>query len=123
MIRIPDMHNKSVGRIGEDLTVAHLIENGYQIIERNYTSRWGEIDIISQKDNVLIFVEVKTKIGDKFGKPWEAVTFSKLKKLNRSIQYYLTSNKIKDIKCRIDVVAIELTTYKTLKSLKIYEGR
>jgi putative endonuclease len=123
MATLPSNHNRSIGKIGEDTAVEYIENRGYKIIDRNYTSRWGEIDIISEKDGVLVFVEVKTKIGDKYGAPWESVTFFKYQKLKRSIQYYITSNKHSNRKCRIDVCGVLLNPDLTVESVKLYEGR
>lgn len=123
MAPLPSYHNRSIGKIGEDTAVEYIENRGYKIIDRNYTSRWGEIDIISEKDGVLVFVEVKTKIGDKYGAPWESVTFFKYQKLKRSIQYYITSNKHSNRKCRIDVCGVLLNPDLTVESVKLYEGR
>lgn len=123
MATLPSNHNRSIGKIGEDTAVEYIENRGYKIIDRNYTSRWGEIDIISEKDGVLVFVEVKTKIGDKYGAPWESVTFFKYQKLKRSIQYYITSNKHSNRKCRIDVCGVLLNSDLTVESVKLYEGR
>jgi putative endonuclease len=123
MATMPTNHNRSIGKIGEDTAVEYIENRGYKVIDRNYTSRWGEIDIISEKDGVLVFVEVKTKIGDKYGAPWESVTFFKYQKLKRSIQYYITSNKNSNRKCRIDVCGVLLNPDLTVESVKLYEGR
>lgn len=123
MATLPSNHNLSIGKIGEDTAAEYIENHGYRIIDRNYTSRWGEIDIISEKDGVLVFVEVKTKIGDKYGAPWESVTFYKYQKLKRSIQYYITSNKLNYRKCRIDVCGVLLNPDLTVESVKLYEGR
>jgi putative endonuclease len=123
MATLPSNHNRSIGKIGEDTAVEYIENRGYKVIDRNYTSRWGEIDIISEKDGVLVFVEVKTKIGDKYGAPWESVTFFKYQKLKRSIQYYITSNKHSNRKCRIDVCGVLLNPDLTVESVKLYEGR
>ena len=123
MATLTSNHNRSIGKIGEDTAVEYIENRGYQVIDRNYTSRWGEIDIISEKDGVLVFVEVKTKIGDKYGAPWESVTFFKYQKLKRSIQYYITSNKHSNRKCRIDVCGVLLNPDLTVESVKLYEGR
>jgi putative endonuclease len=123
MATLPSNHNRSIGKIGEDTAVEYIENRGYKVIDRNYTSRWGEIDIISEKDGVLVFVEVKTKIGDKYGAPWESVTFFKYQKLKRSIQYYITSNKNSNRKCRIDVCGVLLNPDLTVESVKLYEGR
>lgn len=119
---VKSSHNKKVGSIGEDFAANYIAHLDYDIIERNYTSYWGEIDIIAVKDTTLVFVEVKTKIGNRYGAPWEAMTYFKNKKLARTIQYYITSKKLHHSKFRIDVCAVVLNEDLSLNKIKIYEG-
>ena len=67
-------YRKNVGDSGEDFAARILEESGYQIIERNYSTRYGEIDIIAFRDGVLHFIEVKTRTGMEYGFPSEAIT-------------------------------------------------
>jgi putative endonuclease len=97
-----------LGKLGEDLATQYLIKNHYQVIGRNFKARYGELDIIAIKDNVLVFVEVKTRIGERFGKPEEAVTPWKLREVVKTAEYYkLTHDNLPDL-MRIDVIGIEL---------------
>lgn len=100
------------GKLAEDYAVKLLIENSYTIIDRNFHSRFGEIDIIALKDGVLIFVEVKARWSAKFGKPEEAVTPSKLWKIGRTGEYYSLLHPDLPKKLRIDVVALEIRDQK-----------
>lgn len=96
------------GKLAEDYAVKLLSQKGYKIIDRNFHSLFGEIDIIALKQEVLVFVEVKARWSTKFGKPEEAVTPQKLYKIKKTADYYCLVNSIKDRKMRIDVVAIEI---------------
>lgn len=100
-------HNIQLGSIGERIASDYLTKKGYSIIDRNYRSKIGEIDIISKLKNIMVFVEVKTKIGDIKGKPYEHVTKSKISKFKRAVQGYLMSYKIQN-QIRLDVISIEL---------------
>ena len=100
------MDKKSVGMVGENYAAQYLISREYTIINRNWTCRWGEIDIIAQKDEKLVFVEVKYRTSDKFGKPVQAVTAKKLKSLKNSIWRYLLIYEQFHRECRLDVVSI-----------------
>ena len=103
------MSNAEIGRIGEEIAEKYLKKQGYEILERNFRSkRWGEIDIVAIKDDVLVFVEVKARIGSKYGQPVEAVTPHKLRALKRTGQYYVTEHPNLPEALRIDVVAIVL---------------
>lgn len=97
----------SLGRWGEDQAVAFLKKMRYKILERNYRCRLGEIDIIAREKKTLVFVEVKTRTGEDFSKPVEAVTPQKIRRIYKVAQYYLKQYGLKDIDCRIDVVSVE----------------
>lgn len=78
-----------LGKFGEDLACRYLLQSGYKILARNFRCRLGEIDIIAQKDDVLSFIEVKTRMSQKYGSPAEAVTVSKQKRIYRCAEYYM----------------------------------
>ena len=78
--------------MGEDLASALLEAEGYRTVKRNYYCRYGEIDIISRKGNVLYFTEVKTRRTMEFGRPLEAVTGEKVYHMKRSAAEFMTEN-------------------------------
>ena len=84
------MPNTGSGRLGEQLTAEYLEEKGYEIVERNFKCRFGEIDVIAQNDRYLAFVEVKTRSADGLSHPFEAITPSKRAKVIKTAQYYLS---------------------------------
>jgi putative endonuclease len=86
----------------------YLKQHGYKIIQRNFRCREGEIDIIAQKGDCLVFVEVRTKRNIAFGTPEESVTLSKREKLISLANTYLQSYDKAPLSWRIDVVAVEL---------------
>lgn len=75
--------NKETGNRGETLAAEYLAKKGYKIVERNYRSKWGEVDIIAKDKNIVVFVEVKTKTTDQFGEPWEMVNRWKVEQVKR----------------------------------------
>ena len=85
-----------LGQDGEDLATRYLELSGYLILYRNYRCRLGEIDIIATKDDVLTFVEVKTRLSTITGQPAEAVTFTKQQKIRRIAQYYMMCEGLLD---------------------------
>ncbi|KXS45489.1 MAG: putative endonuclease [Candidatus Frackibacter sp. T328-2] len=97
---------QELGKCGEEIATKYLKENSYQIVQRNYRCRFGEIDIIAYKDNYLIFVEVKTKQNDKFGSPQAEVDFKKQRKLQQLALYYITQNQEQNVDLRFDVIGI-----------------
>lgn len=97
-----------IGKLGEDLAYQYLQKNNYKIIERNFTCRQGEIDIVA-KDNrkkELVLIEVKTRTNFKYGNPCEAVNKQKKKHIYYAGQYYIYKNGIKNISIRLDVIEI-----------------
>ena len=79
-----------MGQYGEDLACKYLQAQGYAILARNFRCRrYGEVDIVANKDGVLSFIEVKTRCSQRYGKPVEAVTLAKQRKIYRVAQYYL----------------------------------
>ncbi len=106
------------GKLAEDYAV-HLLESkGYKILERNFHSHFGEIDIITKDKDCLVLVEVKARWSAKFGAPEEAVTFWKLSKIRKTIDYYLLLHPESPSKMRIEVIALEVQG-KTIISSKI----
>jgi putative endonuclease len=97
---------KRLGEIGESLAVKFLKQKGYQIIDQNYRSAWGEIDIVAQDGEVLAFVEIKTRRSLKFGAPQLAVTSSKQRKISKAALEYLQERDGFDYICRFDVISI-----------------
>lgn len=105
---------QTLGRHGEDLACEYLLKHGYRIIDRNFKKRYGELDVICIKDNILIFVEVKTRVGHAFGTPEEAVTPWKLREVKQTSLYYKMINPQLPEALRIDVIGIELDYDKSL---------
>lgn len=100
---------QNIGKLGEDIAVKYLEKHGYNILERNYRKPWGEIDIIAQQSDELVFIEVKTQNQEIEWRPEENITFHKKRQLSRIVATYLKANKIpEDQNWRVDVIAIKL---------------
>jgi putative endonuclease len=97
-------HNE-LGKLGEELAVAFLQENGYTILETNYTFQKAEIDIIAQKENSLAIVEVKTRSSIEFGLPQDFVKPKKIQLLVKAVNEYVISNDL-EVDVRFDIIAI-----------------
>lgn len=98
--------NKVEGFIGENKACAFLEKKKYKIIERNYSNKIGEIDIIAFKEGTTIFIEVKSRSTKEFGLPCEAVDIHKQRKIRLTAQAYLQKNKLLDCPCRFDVIEV-----------------
>ncbi len=99
---------KELGAKGEEVAVSYLKSKGYRIVERNYRIRFGEIDIIAEQGDDLVFIEVKTRSGTLFGSPFESVTKQKQKQLSKVALEYISKQGFHDRPARFDVVGIEL---------------
>ncbi len=86
-------YRKTIGDSGEEFAAKVLEESGFKIIERNYSTRYGEIDIIALRDGVLHFIEVKTRTNMEFGYPAEAVTDVKVTRIRRTAESYMCRRK------------------------------
>ena len=95
-----------IGKLGEDLATEYLKNKGYKIIERNFVAKQGEIDIVAQDKKELVFIEVKTRTNNLYGKPIDAVNQVKQKHLISAVKYYLYSKKLEDEFVRLDVIEV-----------------
>lgn len=100
------INTHKLGVAGEQKAVEYLQKNGYKILERNFTTKLGEIDIIASKQNTIIFVEVKQRESLKYGYPREAITNYKAQKIRKVAQLYLKIHKLMCEKVRFDCVEI-----------------
>jgi putative endonuclease len=97
----------ALGRAAEESAAQHLQAHGLHMIERNYRSAHGEIDLIMRDDELLVFVEVRYRKTQRYGRPAETVTRSKQRKLIVTAQHYLLSKQIPpSTMCRFDVIGI-----------------
>ncbi len=96
------------GKKGEAIAVRQLKKEGYKIIETNYRTQLGEIDIIAKDKDTIVFVEVKARRSVHFGSPKRAVTTQKQKKISMVALYYLKATNQITAKARFDVVAVNL---------------
>ena len=97
---------KMLGQQGEDRAAKYLVKQGYKILERNYRTRAGEIDLIALDRGEVVFVEVKTRTSNAFGAPELAVTPQKQQRMIKAALGYIKYKKLHQVPCRFDVVAI-----------------
>lgn len=97
---------KRLGDAGEDFAAKTLEDMGYVILERKYRTKMGEIDLIATRDGVLHFIEVKTRTGDEFGYPSDAVTESKQSNIRRVSDAYLAKRRLMWRSVSLDVIEV-----------------
>ena len=115
--------NLETGKIGEEIAKEYLKKKGFKILEQNYKTKYGEIDLVCQDKKTLVIVEVRTKKGENFGTPEQSLDKKKLRKLWFNAQSYTARKKIKT-PCRIDAVCIVLspTKHKVPERIGYYEN-
>jgi putative endonuclease len=112
-------NTQKIGELGEDVACTFLEKQGFAVLERNYTKKWGEIDVIAEKGNTLYFIEVKSKsvsnldfvtheTGKDLFRPEENVHMWKRKRLSRAIQTYLIHNRIGNREWQFDILVVYL---------------
>lgn len=100
------INNKIKGKSGEEIAATYLKSKGYEILERNYTTDVGEIDIIAAGDGFLIFVEVKERYNDRYGYAADAVDYRKRRKINEVASQYIKKYRLYNSGVRFDVVEV-----------------
>ncbi len=98
--------NLTFGRKGECIAVEYLKQSGFSVLQTNYRTKVGEIDIVAKKDATIYFIEVKTRTSERYGKPYESVTHTKQAHMKRAAQWYVLQNKIGRSKLKLAVVSI-----------------
>ena len=116
------MQRQRLGRRGEALPRRHLESRGYVMVEANYRTRHGEIDLVAEENGTLVFIEVRTKSTGGFGSPEESITPEKREHLVAAAQEYLQASDAADRDWRIDVVAIELGPGGRVSRLDVVEN-
>ena len=99
-------NKRVIGGDYERIAGAYLTTQGYEIVEYNFYTRSGEIDLIARHEGYLVFVEVKYRENDKMGHPLEAVSMSKRRTICKCAAYYLKKKHLYDVPIRFDVVGI-----------------
>jgi putative endonuclease len=97
---------RKLGAEGEDAAARFLQEQGYSILDRNFSTKHGEIDLIARDGNTLVFVEVKLRRSAEFGRPEEAVTRSKVLQIGRAALDFIAKKRLSEVHCRFDVIAV-----------------
>lgn len=100
------MDDKTLGRLGETVAAHYLTAKGYRLVCRNFRTALGEIDIIARDGETVVFVEVKTRFSTRHGRPAEAVSYPKQRKIIRMAQVYLSRINGWHLPCRFDVMEV-----------------
>ncbi len=106
------MSNIEKGQMGEKLAKDYLLNKGYKLVDQNYSSKYGEIDLIFTYEDILVFVEVKTRSNISYGFPYEFVDNNKQERIIKTSMIYIQENNFDDIQLRYDIVEIYLNSSK-----------
>lgn len=129
MPKVFTSQTQKIGEVGENVAVKFLMKHGFSIVERNYTKKWGEIDIISEKDNKLHFIEVKSVSRSNLDNvnretldqyhPEDNMHPWKLKRMARTIQTYLLSKKLDEKEWQVDLLVVFLSLKDKQAKIKV----
>lgn len=106
------MNNIEKGRLGEDIALKYIVSKGATVIEKNYRTKIGEIDLIARLNGELVFIEVKSRSNINYGYPSEAVNYKKKRKITNLANYYIMINSLENLSVRFDVIEIYLSEKK-----------
>jgi putative endonuclease len=101
------MDRRTLGSYGEKAAEGYLLDQGYTILDRNWRCEHGEVDIIAQREQTVVFVEVRTRSSSRYGTPEESITRYKAERLVLTMQMYLEDHALHHENWRIDLIAIE----------------
>lgn len=107
-------YNKLIGNYGEDICTEKLISLGYDILHRNFKCRFGEIDIVAKKQDIISFIEIKSRFSNSYGAPLEAVTYLKTHRIINAAKYYILINGYMNLNVRFDIMEVNFN-YKDKK--------
>jgi putative endonuclease len=104
---VPDTRRR-LGSDGEDAVALWYEARGYEVVSRNWRVREGELDLVLRRGRTLVFCEVKTRRGDAFGSPFEAVTITKQRRLRTLAMRWLSEHQVRAGELRFDVAAVRM---------------
>lgn len=112
--------NLETGKLGENIAKNYLQEKGYEILEQNYRNKYAEIDIVAKEKDVMVFVEVKTRIGEQFGTPEDSLNKNKMSRLFRNANMYSARKGFSSY--RIDAICIVLDEERQVQRINHYQN-
>jgi putative endonuclease len=101
-------YQKHIGKFGEEAAAEYLIDKGYLVLEKNFSVRYGEIDLVALDGDSLVFVEVKTRTSDRFGLPEDSITAEKMARMQNAALLWLEAHTEAPDDYRMDVISILL---------------
>ncbi len=100
------MNNREIGNLGETIATSYILDKGLKLLTKNYIKNKGEIDIIANDNETIVFIEVKFRNSLKYGHPLESINYKKISKLRETASYYLNEFNLNNYNIRFDVISI-----------------
>jgi putative endonuclease len=113
---------KNLGAAGETIASRYLRKRGYRILERNYRTIFGEIDLIARVKNIIVFVEVKTRATSSLGPPYLSVTRNKQRHIIKNALFYLKQKHMMGVNWRVDIVSVKLNYDRKVENIELIEN-
>ncbi|SCG83465.1 UPF0102 protein [Proteiniborus sp. DW1] len=111
-------NTRNIGLIGENIAVNYLLDNGYKILDRNFRVKAGEIDIVAQICQTIVFVEVKSRTSNRYGLPYESVNYKKQQKIIRVAQNYINFKRLINYEYRFDIIEVYLNADRKINHIQ-----
>jgi len=108
------MDKQEKGKHGEMIAIDHIQRSGLTVVESNYYTRFGEIDVIAKCGEVYHFVEVKTRLADQYGTAIESLTRNKINSFVKTVQSYVKRNNLQTVELSLDLIAIDISNDGTI---------
>lgn len=102
------LYRKQIGGKGEEQAESFLVRHGYRVLERNYHTPFGELDLIALDGTTLVFIEVKTRTSARYGSGLSAITVTKMNHMVKSALFFMGNRGYDDMDCRFDVIAVHV---------------
>ena len=117
------MDNKIlIGKFGQKLAAEFLQKRKYSILQENFYARFGEIDLVAQKDGQIIFIEIKTRLSCEFGLPEDSLTKAKSEKIREAALEYLDKKQINNENYRFDLIAVQIDKIRKRAQIRHYKN-
>jgi putative endonuclease len=113
-------HNQKIGKFGETLAKNYLIKHGYKIIDTNVKLSYQELDIVALQDDLVVFIEVKTRVSQFYGPAENAFQFTKLERFRLGIEMYISNKNLFNKEIRADLITVDINHIKKTAKIKHY---
>lgn len=111
-------YQQTIGNLGEKIAADYILDKGYEVLDRKFVTRFGELDIVAAHAGMVVFIEVKTRTSDTYGPPESSVTEAKMERLQNAALLWMQAHPEINEDWRIDVIAIILDHRRKVKEIR-----